>query len=112
MRHTKIIKSLIVFIIAVIPVTFVYSALQNPLEVRSFSDLVDGILKAVLAIGTPFAALAIIYSGFLFVMAQGNKEKLEAAKNTLTWSVIGIALFLGSWILAGAIGTTINALKG
>jgi len=86
--------------------------LQNPLNVGSFPELMDSILKIVIQIGTPVAVLAVIYSGFLFVTAQGNEEKLKTAKSALVWSAIGTAVLLGSWVLAGAIGATINELKG
>lgn len=86
--------------------------LENPLSVNSFAELIDSILKIVLAIGTPIAVLAIIYSGFLFVTAQGNEEKLKTAKSALVWSIAGTAVLLGSWVLAGAIGATIEELKG
>jgi hypothetical protein len=86
--------------------------LQNPLNnIGSFPDLIDAILQIVIKIGVPIAVLAIIYSGFLFVTAQGNEEKLNTAKSALTWTVVGTAILLGSWILAGAVGTTINALR-
>ena len=104
-----------------VPFSFVYAqpgvgvggsvSLQNPLEVGSFSELISGILQIVIQIGVPIAVLAIIYSGFLFVTAQGNEEKLNTAKSALTWSVVGTAVLLGSWILAGAIGSTIDALS-
>ena len=56
-------------------------------------------------------ALAIIYSGFLFVFARGNDEKLKTAKDALFYSIIGAAVLLGSWAIAEMIASTINTLK-
>jgi hypothetical protein len=87
-------------------------ALQNPLNnITSFSQLISNILDIVVKIGVPIAALAIIYSGFLFVTAQGNEEKLSTAKKALIWSVAGTAILLGASVLANAIDATITSLK-
>ena len=44
--------------------------------------------------------------------AQGNETKLEKAKTTFLWTVIGAAVLLGSWAIAQVIQTTINQLRG
>lgn len=99
-----------------IPLLFTYAAgsnpLPNPLNVSSFGELIDSVLKIVMAIGTPIAILAIVYSGFLFVTAQGSEDKLKTAKSALLWSIVGTTVLLGAWVLAGAISSTIEALKG
>jgi len=104
-----------------VPFLFVYAqpgagssvtALENPIgKITSFDVLIKSILNIVMTIGIPIAVLAIIYSGFLFVTAQGNPEKLESAKNALLWTVVGTAILLGSWVLATAISSTIGALR-
>lgn len=83
----------------------------NPLgSISSFSDFVSAILGIVVSIGVPVAVLAIIFSGFLFVTAQGNEEKLKTAKSAFLWSVIGTAILLGAWAISQAIDTTIQAI--
>ncbi len=84
----------------------------NPLgSVSTFSGLVSAILNIVVKFGIPISALAIIFSGFLFVVAQGNEEKLKTAKRALLYSVIGTGILLGAWALSSAIGTTIKSLQ-
>lgn len=68
------------------------------------------LLEGVIKIGIPIIALAIIYSGFLFVFARGNSEKLGKAKDALLYSLIGSALLLGSWAIAKLISATVLAL--
>jgi len=84
----------------------------NPLgSINSFSDFVAAVLDIVVSIGIPIAALAIIFSGFLFVTAQGNEEKLKTAKRAFMWSVIGTAVLLGAWAISEAISTTVESLR-
>lgn len=83
--------------------------ITNPLNTKidSIPALIAMILNIVLVIGVPIVALAIIYTGFLFVSARGNSEKITDAKKALGYTLIGAALLLGSWVIANAIGTTI-----
>lgn len=83
----------------------------NPIRYSTFMDFVKAILEVVLKIGIPVAAMFIIYSGFLFVKAQGNPEELKRAKSAFTYAVIGTAILLGSWLLATGIESTINSLQ-
>jgi hypothetical protein len=82
----------------------------NPINESNISDFILVILQGVIKIGIPIVALAIIYSGFLFVAAQGNSEKLKEAKRALMYSLIGAAILLGSWAIAQLISNTVLAL--
>lgn len=86
--------------------------LKNPLEgtVDSLPALVKSLLNIVLIIGTPIVALAIIYAGFMLVAAQGNPEKLSKARAALLWAIVGGAVLLGAYVLAQAIGGTVEQL--
>jgi hypothetical protein len=85
--------------------------LCNPL--RNISDL-DGLIVAVLGIvvkiGTYIAVIFIIWSGFLFVRAQGNPGELAKAKETFLYTIVGVAILLGAQALAMAVGGTVNSL--
>lgn len=85
--------------------------LDNPISVGSFPEFIALLLKIAVQIGFPVAVLFIIYSGFLFVKAQGNEKDLEKAKKALTWTIIGTAILLGASVLSYAIQNTINQLK-
>ncbi len=87
------------------------TTLNNPTTVDNLTAFIKAILDIVLTIGVPIVALAIIYSGFLFVQAQGNSEKISTAKKTLMYTLVGAAILLGSWILAQAIGDTVGELR-
>ena len=83
----------------------------NPIpDITSIPGLIEKILKGVIQIGLPIVALAIIYSGFLFVFARGNSEKLTKARETLMYTLIGSAILLGSWAIAEMISATVTGL--
>jgi len=110
-------RTSIVFLIplAFIGSTMITSAattLENPLN-PSFSSIpnfIAGALKVMVMIALPIISLFIVWSGFLFVSAQGNEGKLSEAKNNLLYVVIGSVLILGAWVIATLIGGTVTQL--
>ncbi|MGM0482455.1 MAG: hypothetical protein ACQEP6_01140 [Patescibacteria group bacterium] len=83
----------------------------NPLSVESFPELIRIILQdIVIPVGGIVATFAIVYSGFLFVTAQGNPEKLTKARSAFIWAVIGGLIILGSWAIAQAIEATVDQI--
>lgn len=84
--------------------------LCDPLGVKNFCDLVRSLLNVVLAIGLPVAVFFFVWSGFKFILARGNQEKLNIAKQNFFYVIIGIAVFLGAWTLATIISATIQTL--
>lgn len=84
----------------------------NPLKdgLNTFSGFVEALLGAVVYIAFPIAVLFMVYSGFLFLFAQGNKDELATAKRNFLWTVIGVTLLLGAFALATLIKGTIEPL--
>ncbi len=85
--------------------------LRNPLEERGITDmtgLLRVVLSAFMAIMFPITVLFIVYTGFLFLTAQGNPAKISQAKEYLIYTIIGALLILGSYALSTAIRATVN----
>lgn len=88
-----------------------FPKLTNPINQNSIEGFIKVILEGVITIGVPIVAFAIVYSGFLFVSAQGKSDKIKEAKNALLYSLIGAVLLLGAWALAQVISSTVDKLK-
>lgn len=93
--------------------TNISTKINNPLgsELDTIPKFIKAIVEIVIYIGVPIIALAIIYTGFLFVAAQGNSEKITKAKKALMYVLIGAALLLGAFVIANAIQTTVDEIK-
>jgi len=87
--------------------------LDNPFSGGdSLFALLESIINDILLpIGGVLAVLAFIYSGFLYVTAQGNESKLAKAHRALLYTAIGTAVLLGSWAISQVIENTINELR-
>lgn len=84
--------------------------LQNPIGANTIVEFIEKAIKFAITVGIPIVAIAIIYSGLLFVTARGNDKQLETAKNAFTYAVIGGAVLLGSFIFANLIKETIESI--
>ena len=60
------------------------------------------IFRAARDIAFPIAVIFILWSGFLFVSAGGNPEKIKTARTTLLWAIIGLVVVTGAWTLSVA----------
>ena len=86
--------------------------LCNPLD-TNFSTIpkfIAGALKVMVEVALPIITLFFVYSGFLFIKAQGNTTELTTAKKNFIYVVIGALLILGAWIIATMIEATIGQL--
>lgn len=77
--------------------------IANPISVDSIPGFIQKVLDFILTIGIPILAMAIIYSGLLFVTARGKEAQITKAKNAFTYAVIGGFILLASWLIAGVI---------
>ena len=88
------------------------TGIKNPISgIDDIPSFIVTILNFVLMVAIPIITLAIIYSGFLFVTAAGNSEKLGKAKKTLMYTLIGATLLLGSYVITQAIKGTVDEIR-
>ncbi len=86
--------------------------LCSPSSYTSFQSFLSAVFTALVKISLPIITVFIVYSGFLFVTAQGNKTKLEVAKRNFLFVIIGALLILAAWILAQIIAGTLLQVVG
>jgi hypothetical protein len=79
------------------------AVMPNWFGVGSVSELIMKVVNFVIDIAIPVAVVMIIWSGFMFVTAQGNDEKINRAKKNLVWTVTGLIIIVSSQLLVGYI---------
>lgn len=84
----------------------------NPIEATDLRQLVKQILDVVVEFGAIIVVFFVVYSGFLFVKAQGNEGELSKAKATFFWTVVGGMIVLGAHVLSRIIQQTVNQIAG
>ncbi len=83
---------------------------EDPLNNQPLVCALKGFIGGIYLIGTPVAALAIAYVGFLFVYARGNAGALADARTKLVHVLLGVFLFFGSWLLGITLVNTANSI--
>lgn len=63
---------------------------------NSIQDLFARIIAFIMPLAMLFAGVMIIWSGFLFVTAQGEPAKITKARQNLVWTITGVAIILAS----------------
>ena len=85
------------------------TAIDNPLGVSTFEELVTGITKWAVRIATPIAVIVIVYAGLKFITARGKPEELQKAKGILLWAIVGIGVVFVSTGLVSLIQDILSA---
>ncbi|HEY4477901.1 MAG TPA: pilin [Candidatus Paceibacterota bacterium] len=83
----------------------------NPIKIDTVNGFIKTVLEGIIKIGIPVIAIALVYSGYLFVEAMGDPGKLKKAKDAFVYCFIGAAILLGSWALAQMISDTVLQIK-
>jgi membrane protease YdiL (CAAX protease family) len=96
----------------IFPTVLNAQGLTNPLQFNSLSQFLEAILSAVITIAFPIIVLMFVYSGFLFITAQGNEQKLTQFRRVLLWTIVGALLILGAQVLSSAIQGTVDEIRG
>ena len=85
-------------------------SLANPVQFSGIAEFIAGALKVMVMVALPIISIFIVYSGFLFISAQGNEEGLTKARNNFFYVIVGSILILGAWVIATLIGGTVTEL--
>lgn len=66
--------------------------ITNPIGCKEIGECIQKVVQYVLGIAGILALAGIVYGGFLYITAAGNQDRIEAGKNAVTYSVIGLVV--------------------
>lgn len=66
----------------------------------TLQDFVYLLIDIIQWVALPVLALCIIYAGFILVSAGGNDEQVTKGKLWILWTLVGVAIVLGSRVIA------------
>lgn len=73
---------------------------------------VKSIFSIILSLSGGIALLLIILSGYKLMLSQGNPEKTQEAKETLTAAIVGLLFIIFSLVILQVIGVDILRIPG
>lgn len=71
----------------------------NPAGLTVPAELIGRFIKMLTAFIGSIALALYIYSGFLWMTASGNTEKVTKAKSIMVWTTLGVVVMLASYML-------------
>ena len=75
----------------------------------------DGFLSILIGVGTTFAFIyylfQVIIAGYGFLSSEGDKGKIEAARNRLSQGVIGLIIIVAAVVFVNLIGFILGVEK-
>ncbi len=76
---------------------------------RCIPIIINNVVYAALALAGVAAVFLITISGIKFMLSGGDQLKIEQARKTLTYAIIGLVLVLGSFFIINVIATVTGA---
>jgi len=72
---------------------------------KGFEGIFDNVIGVILSFGGVVLFLMLIAGGFQFITAGGDPAKVEQAKKTLTYAIMGVALLALAFLILKFIST-------
>jgi len=63
----------------------------------------DNLISTAIQYVAVFAVLALAYGWVQYLLAAGEEEKAKKAKTTITWSLIGVLVSTGAWMIVNIV---------
>ncbi len=83
------------------------TAFDNAPPIKSVPVFVGQIISAALGLLGILFLILMLYGGYLWMMARGNEEKVDKAKDLITAAIIGLIIIVGGYAISNLV---INAL--
>lgn len=75
-------------------------------------DILINLLRWLLMIVGILAMIGFVISGMQYMLAAGSESIMETAKRNMTYSIIGVIVVLGSFVIIQAIGVALQGAPG
>lgn len=75
----------------------------------TIAQLLTKVITWVLSFAAAIAVLFLIFGGLQYVTSAGNKDRIEKAKQTILYAVIGLIVIALSFVIVTFINTNLKA---
>lgn len=95
-------KKILFYLLPLLMPVFVFAdRLEENTGDKSIKEFLIRIKDYLLGIAGLAAVMFIIWGGIQYIASSGNKERMESAKKTITYSVVGLILIVLSEVILG-----------
>lgn len=76
---------------------------QSDLNQNSLTSILNSASDIVFFVIGVIAVAILIYGGVQYMISEGNAAKVERAKSTIVWSIVGLVICISSWAIVNFI---------
>ena len=80
----------------------------NSVSTLTVENIIDVIFSIIWPVTVAFAIIAFIVAAYLFMTAQGDPAKVQAARNAVLWGIVGVVVALLAFSIPFIIRNTIG----
>ena len=74
----------------------------------TFSTLLNPLITNILIVSALATFLTIIFAGFRYITASGDKAKAEQSARMLNYALLGLALVAGAYLITTIVGKIVE----
>jgi hypothetical protein len=72
--------------------------------VNNIGPFISNIINVAIAIAALAAFLMLLWGGFQWITSGGDKTQYEAARNRITYALVGLAIVAAAWAVMQLVG--------
>jgi hypothetical protein len=72
------------------------ASIDNPIGASTFGELLGKIVTAVGAVIAGIGTIMFMVSGIMFFLSAGNPQRMQTAKTTLVYAIVGMVVGLSA----------------
>ena len=99
----------VVLALPVVALAFNPGAVPNAVPGLTIGQLIDIVFSIMWPVVVAFSIVMFILAGFLFMTAQGDADKIQQARSSVIWGVVGIAVALLAFSIPFIVRNTIGS---
>jgi multisubunit Na+/H+ antiporter MnhC subunit len=86
-----------------VPLLLTHTALAADGSVGQVENFIKSVIKVVAGLAGLIASGFIVVGGLSYITSSGNPERLDRAKDTVKWAVIGLGVTFGAFVLTNIV---------
>lgn len=71
---------------------------------NTFNKTISGVIGFLTIVAALWFGIQLITAGYDWISSGGDKNKMETAKNKITYAIIGLVIVVAAWVIIAIIG--------
>jgi TRAP-type C4-dicarboxylate transport system permease small subunit len=88
------------FVAIGLPLVLAHTAYATDGNISQVEDFIRNVIKLVAGLAGLIATGFFVVGGITYITSSGNPERLDKAKQTITWSAVGLAIVIAAFVIS------------